>query len=477
MEHPAACHGRGRNNLLTRPGESLLEDLGRALAATARAFPVPLSHKKDLPYAVRDLSRLLTMERAELSRSYWSAPRFLAAYLHYFLPWNLFRLAWLLPGLDLPLRPGSRILDLGSGPLTLPLALWCARPDLRGLPLSFICSDVAVKPMEIGRDILRRLAGDDSPWRIILRRDPLEKVLVRPGKGDEQGSVDCIMAGNMLNELSAAKNTPLEQRLGQLAGLAAGRLAPGGRLLLVEPGTRLGGKLIALARKGALEHGLFPLAPCTHAGLCPMLVQTPHQGPFPPYTGWCHFFHPAGDVPRPLADLARLARLEKDSLALSCLLLQKPDPASATADGSGAASAGDHGFQGPKASRSLAAPLDDLEELEALYAEIMSEDAGRPTRPGSGKAGGPGQSRRESGGAPAGASGESSVLNLRVISDRIRLPGEAEPGRYACCDQGLALLLDAARVPSGAFVSLGRPKREERDAKTGALLLRRPARK
>ncbi len=476
MEHTTDSHGKGRNNLLTRPGTTLLEDLGRALAAAAGAFPVPASHRKDLPFAVRDLSRLLTMERAELSRSYWSAPRFLAAYLHYFLPWNLYRLAWLLPGLDLPLRSGSQILDLGSGPLTLPLALWCARPDLRSLPLTFICSDVAVKPMEIGRDILRRLAGDESPWRIILRRDPLEKALARPGKGGEQGNIDCIMAGNMLNELSSARNTPLEQRLEHLTGMAAERLAPAGRLLLVEPGTRLGGKLIALARKGALAHGLSPLAPCTHADSCPMLEQPTHQGPFPPYSGWCHFFHPAGDVPRALADLARHARLEKDSLALSCLLLEKPDSASETLGDPAPATAG-NGSRASKASRNVATPMDDLEELEALYAEIMSEDASGPARPSPAKTGRFEQRRREPGRQADDAPGASPSLDLRVISDCIRLPDEAEPGRYACCDRGLALLLDAVRVPSGAFVTVSRPKQEARDAKTGALLLRRSIRK
>ena len=68
-------------------------------------------------------------------------------------------------------------------------------------------------------------------------------------------------------------------------------------------------------------------------------------------------------------------------------------------------------------------------------------------------------------------------LDARVISDLIRLPEEAEPARYACCERGLALLLDAPRVPSGAFVSVPAPEHEERDAKTGALLLRRSGRK
>ena len=469
MERVTVAPGMGRN-LLTRPGTALVDDLGRVLAAVAGAFPVPAAHRGDLPMAVRDLSRLLTMERAEMNRSYWSAPRFLAAYLHYFLPWNLYRMAWLLPGLDLPLRPGSRILDLGSGPLTLPLALWCARPDLRGHPLFFSCADVAAKPMETGREILRRLAGNDSPWRIVLRRVPLEKALAVSAASGARENFDCIMAGNMLNELSVSRNTSLEQRLEQLAELAAGRLAPGGRLLLVEPGTRLGGKLIALSRKGALAHGFSPLAPCTHSGPCPMLEQSPRPGRSTPYTGWCHFFHPAGSIPAPLAELARRARLEKDSLALSCLLLKKSGPEAEPADASLAENPAAASIS--EVSRKRPGLSDDLEELEALYAEIMAQDAdeAHPKTAASGRvAGRPAR--------PAGQSGACSRLAARVISDLIRLPEEAEPARYACCERGLALLLDAPRVPSGAFVSVPAPEREERDAKTGALLLRRPGRK
>ena len=435
--HPAS--GK-EGNLLTRPGAPLLEYLGKALAAAAGAFPVPAAHRKDLPYAVRDLSRMLTSERAELARSYWSAPRFLAAYLHYFLPWNLYRLAWLLPGLDLPLQDGAKILDLGSGPLTLPLALWCARPDLRSLSLSFVCSDVAAKPMETGLRIFRTLAGEESPWRITLERAPLEKALAGPER-----DVDCIMAGNILNELSVSRNSTLGERLERFTEQVARRLLPGGRLFLMEPGTRLGGKLVALTRKSALALGLHPLAPCTHSGPCPAIEQPLYHPLSQPYTGWCHFFHPVADVPAPLADLARKARLEKDSLAFSCLLLVNPEMPL-------------HEDTARLSGRD--APMDDLEELEALYREMMDEDSGSlpPSVP-----------RPDT---VAETDGEGR-LNLRVISDLIRLPGETEAARYGCCEQGLALLADATRIPSGAFVPALQSEARMRDAKTGALMLRR----
>ncbi len=63
--------------------------------------------------------------------------------------------------------------------------------------------------------------------------------------------------------------------------------------------------------------------------------------------------------------------------------------------------------------------------------------------------------------------------HLRIISAPIRLPDQEQPARYACCERGLALLLDALRAPSGGGVVLPWPKEERRDAKTGALILGR----
>jgi len=403
------------HNLLARPGPELAAVLDAVLAALAKAVPIPAGHRKDLPPAVRELSSLLTAERGGLSRSYWSAPRLASAYLYFFLPWNIFRLAWLLPGLDLSLRQGSRILDLGSGPLTLPIALWCARPDLRQTPLSFDCVDVAAKPMQYGRSVFYALAGEDSPWRMSLVRSPVEKALRLAEK--EQGGYACIIAGNVLNELftgggSARQRPPgflagsladslsdsLADRMEELTDLAHSALLPEGRLFLLEPGNRFGGKLIALARESALGQGFAVLSPCTHEADCPMLEHS-----------WCHFTLPAAGAPQALRELSAKARLEKNSLALSCLLLRR-------------------GI----AARTTASTISGVSEI-----------------PG------------------------ASEARIRVISAPIRLPGSVEPARYACCSRGLALLPNALRTPSGAFVSMPWPDKEQRDAKSGALMLKR----
>jgi SAM-dependent methyltransferase len=391
-------------------------EMRRIPEALAAAFPVPASKRADLPAAVRDLSRILTSERGN-ARSYWRTPRLTAAYLYYFLPWNICRLSRLLPDLDLNLGPGARILDAGSGPLTLPLALWCARPELRSLPLDFVCADLAPHPLELGRTVLRALAGADFPWRIRTARASLDRMLL-PRRGD---SYDLIAALNVLNELCgervARDAEHMEDALDALAAAATEHLRPGGRLLILEPGTRLGGKIVSLLRKGATARGCRVLAPCTHQAPCPMLRNTraepapdtgpPSAGPMlrkthtppdasasgrvkdgsgPRFSGWCHFTCPADDAPDALRDLTRQAGLQKKRLAFSFLFMEKkPDSA-------------------PSAK--------------------------------------PGKNAAES----------ASPSELRVLSDPIALPGEKGPARYACSRNGLALLADAEHIPSSAVV-------------------------
>lgn len=470
--------------LLSRPGPELCAELAKVSAITAGAFAVPTSHQHDLPLAVRDLSRILTEERGQLSRPYWASPRYVFAYLHYFLPWNLYRMAWLLPNLDISLKPGDVVLDLGSGPLTLPLALWCARPDLRPLPLTFVCSDLSAQIMEAGRSIFREMAGLDCAWRIKLLRAPAAKALAV----SRNEPYALIMAGNLLNELASARHTASNHDLaGVLAKLMAevhARLAPDGSLLLVEPGTRLGGKLISLGREAALRHSFIPLAPCPHCKACPMpgLREAPERrahmktnetsplGRFPSYSGWCHFTFPALDVPPQLAELGKQARLKKERLAISCLFLKKQNKRNTPAC---------------RAAGSAAPPLlssagtdfpESLDELEALYAEIMGQELAEqtPDTPFAARCEENASSFADSE-SPTNETREKTARgslsgDVRIISSPVPLPDE-QSGRYACCEKGLALLLDAETEASGALVTVRWPLREQRDRKTNALLL------
>ena len=407
-------------NIFGKLGTTQRRDLDRAYDAVTNAVPLAASHMRALPYAVNDLSRLLTTERPQQGPPYWTSPRLLAAYCWYFLPWNLVRLSYLLPGLRLSLEPGDRILDLGSGPLTLPLALWLAYPAWRAMPLTFVACDTAPNPLGKGRKIFTALAGKDSPWNIEILRSSIDTVL-RQGRG----RFALITAGNVLNEIPQPRAGSLEDRLAALTSLLASRLTAKGCFFSVEPGTRLGGKRIALLRRTAFAAGMLPESPCPHMKGCPMLGKRA--------TGWCHFSHSTAGAPRKLLDITNAARLDKHVFSLSCLLLRRMrDMNLPLLTG--------RGKTGPEDVY-----IRDMPDEEA----VGEHDAALlPPAPG-------------------------ALATVRILSDFIRIPGEGQPARYACSEYGMAVVLDSACVPSGAAVRVRFVGPAARDAKTRAYFAER----
>lgn len=405
-------------NILKSPDARLRQELSQAVKATAAAFPLKTAHKKALPYSVRDLSLLLTAERGQ-SQGYWQKPAFTGAYLYYFLPWNLLRLSWLLPNLNISLPAGARVLDLGSGPLTLPLALWLARPDLHDKALHLTCSDPAQRPMELGRAILEQLGGASGGWKTDLLRAPIDMALRKAGR------VRLITAGNVLNEIYPKQET-LEERLENIFYSMDRALEHGGQILLVEPGTRLGGKLIALMRRIALESGYSVEAPCTHQNTCPYAPpedddEQPRRGMQRQPSGWCHFSLSPDGAPEELTSLSRAADLEKERLSFSFLLLRK--------------------------ARNAAEPDEDS---DLPGDNKLAHDKKNNSR-----------QRDNAGGG---------VTPVRVISDPIRL-GSGQSARYVCSSHGLGLLSEPQFYRSGSFAEAVIADRARRDAKSGAWLM------
>lgn len=304
------------NNCLTLPPQPLREQLAAYANTLRTVLPLKQAHRRELHYAIADLSRALTTERGGMKVNYWATPRNASAYLHFYLPWNLYRLAWLLPNLNLRLGDGDTVLDLGSGPLTLVQAMWLARPELRDKKLTFICSDIAPKPMETGRLLLESLMGmpaSQSPWRIVLERAPLDKSL-----RSHFGKVNLVCGANVLNELRSGRGQSLEERTDELALSMTEACSDIGEVLFVEPGTRLGGKMISLLRQSLMAHGMLPQGPCPHDGECPMLDQQ--------NSGWCHFNATAENAPAWLMDLTNRARMDRRNVSLSFLHSSRKTP-------------------------------------------------------------------------------------------------------------------------------------------------------
>ena len=434
-----------------------LDALGQALR-TVR--PLRSAHYRDLPRDIEALSRLLTCERSGLYRPYWSSPASTSAYLYYFLPWNVLRLARLFRSLPLPdprlwLEKGQTplLLDGGSGPLSLPLALWLARPEWRALPIQVLAVDNAVQPMELGRDILTAWGDilDQPVWQVRVERGSLEhmprlerKLADSLGRQERQLRPWLLTAANVLNELSAESRQMnreddedgegsggvrrLEALLDELEPLcwpaplsedevdsADAALLPAA--LFVEPGTRLGGKTISRLREAALERDLLPQAPCTHHEPCPLAHAQAGRG-------WCHFTFDCEGAPQWLQELSSAAGLAKSALSLAPLLL-RADPA---------------------AGESLFDDADDLEDDGGRREAVAMLRRPRP---------------------------------VRVLSSPFVVPGLRGQARYACCAAGLAVVPDAAALPSGALLTARadteRPGTPRRDRKSGALLLALPA--
>lgn len=300
--------------IFPRPGGDFLALLAGLPKHLDAAMPMRRQHRRELPGDIRHLSHLLTDERGDLRRDYLSDPAALSAYMRYFLPWNIYRLGVLFNGLALD--PGgdnpdetTTIVDLGTGPLTTPLALWMARPHLRRRKLHFICVDRAQRPMRLGLDTLAHMAeaqgGTEGlkPWRVTLVKAPLDARL--------REKADLLVVANALNEVLHRGEGDLLEDAGALAGHLASSLTPTGQLLVVEPGIRPSAHLLSALRRGLMHRGLKPLAPCPHTEPCPMSGRG--------YTAWCHFNFDADAAPGWLKKLSEDARLTKENVSLSFL--------------------------------------------------------------------------------------------------------------------------------------------------------------
>lgn len=301
---------RVRGTILPETSAPLAEGSAHLREALAKALPLRPKHKAALPGGIARLSTLLTTERDCLPPDYMSRPEHLAAYLHWFLPWNILRQGRLLQGLNPDLPDGTRILDLGAGPCTFLVALWLARPDLRDRRLRYLAVDRAEPALKAGRRLFAAVAGEDSPWQVETTR--------RIPRG---GGADLLVAANYLNELEADRNVrrkgpdldPMEKSVADWERL----LAPGGRLLLIEPGVRTAAARLVRLRAAALERGWRVVAPCPHQETCPLPGR--HDG------SWCHFGATADGAPRWLLALGKQAKLPKERVTLSFLLLTRTD--------------------------------------------------------------------------------------------------------------------------------------------------------
>jgi hypothetical protein len=403
-------------------------DLEALPSLIEKVFPVPARFRRTLPSDVAELSRLLTSARGERTLAYLNQPPLLSAYLRYFLPWNVYRLCRLLPSLDLPLAPGDTIVDLGSGPLSFPIALWFCRREFRAIPLKFRCLDHSKAALEAGRKLFAALVsaapGGDLPWVIQTIHGDLNQDAARagprntagPGNGADGNGAALVTALNLYNELfqsispgdDEGQRRFVKSQAALLARLAAGR----GRILVLEPGIPPSGRFITLLRESLIGLGCPPLSPCVHALACPFPAAKRGgvRGGKVSDGKWCHFAFDTEDAPAALRRLSAAAGIPKERATLSFLLA------------------------GPRQGGGLPGP---------------EEDGSR---------------------AKSGQPSASVEAVLRVISSPFPV-GQAW-GRYACGEKGMALIRgEKHRIESPESGTLVQAAfTGERDSKSGALV-------
>jgi len=385
-----------------------------------KTFPVPGRFRARLPGDVADLSRLLTSARGERDSGYLSRPSLLSAYLRYFLPWNVFRLCRLfsfdVPGQSLfpPLSDGDAVTDIGSGPLVFPIALWMAFPGLRHVKLEFRCVDKSAAALDAGHKLFKALcdaAHCGGAWKIRIIHDSMD----RPIRGSPAKLVTAV---NVFNEVSTETNRAgsFAHDVKKAASLLTRLCGSNGSILVVEPGNPQGGAFIAALRAALLERGRLPAAPCTHSGACP-LPGGPLPGARNAKAKWCHFAFDTKTAPQALHGLSAAAGIPKERATLSFLL------------------AGPAGEAGARQTRRM-------------------EESACAKRTG-------------------GKAAATHLPRIRIISDAFPVSGGS--GCYGCSEKGMVLVTGhrarIGRAIPGTLLELPFPAFEQRDQKTGALIV------
>lgn len=368
----------------------------------------PLSSRQllRLPENIRDVSHLLTDQRGGRRMGYLNDTVALSAYMRYFQWWNLLRLTRLFAGLkpsQLNVPDNGICLDIGSGPLTVPIALWLARPDLREKKLTWYCLDHSQTALSLGEELYLAIAARTianlgsgqkalESWRIVRVKGELG-VQVRQ-------RAHLVTAANVFNEVVEESGKPPEFTAKRAADIIMHYKEAAAQVLVVEPGTPPAVRFLTAFRGALARKGLNVVAPCPQgmewtegtaegrACACPMDGGRGNK--------WCHFTFSTEDAPEKLQKLSARAGLPKERASLAFVL------------------------------------------ASTVAAKAVAKE---------------------------------SPLEIRVISEPIKLPGD-RTGYYGCCRQGLVLVESATSLVPGQLLRVKELENPRQDKKSGALMYR-----
>lgn len=383
----------------------------------------PLSAKQRvlLSGAIRDLSHELTDERGIRRVGYMNEVSYLSAYINYFMWWNLVRLVRLfanLPKDAFELEDGDVALDAGSGPLTVPIALWLARPELRAKKITWYCLDLSQNALADGEElylsIAARTIANGEPWKIVRVKGALRGESKRDEGASIKEKAALVTCANVFNELVQTSEMPPDYLAKKYCEslLSYTRSEKKQTVLVIEPGFPKAARFVSLMRDALIRREFIPLSPCPHCESCPMDGKRGGK--------WCNFAFSTDDAPSALQKLSEKAGLPKERAVLSYILARR-----------------------------------DTESKAKSQSENKSNVPA------------------ESSASEQHASPQNRFM-MRITSDIIHLTEEHKVGFYACTQKGLALAVDTSHIElaNGDLLAIKQPKEDEqleRDAKSGAV--------
>lgn len=283
-------------------------------------YPLTSKQRAMLPAQIRSLSHELTDEREERRMGYMNETTALSAYIHYYLWWNVIRLSRVfanLPPEFFNLGDGSVCLDIGSGPMTVPIALFLARPELRRKKLTFYCMDLSSQALQSGENIFMAVAA-------YLKCEAWKTVRICGSLGDMKvkEKADFVFSANLFNELMQAQESDRGQPPDFLAKKYATEILnyiekknDDARIFISEPGVPSCGRLISCLRESFMRRNFFPVAPCSHYEKCPMEGKRGGK--------WCNYAFSTEDAPESIRRFSRSIYIPKERAVLSFLALEK----------------------------------------------------------------------------------------------------------------------------------------------------------
>ena len=402
--------------------------------------------KVSLYGAIKNLSHQLTDDRNSRRLGYMNSANYISAYINYFMWWNLVRLTRLFANLpktafeSLENSQNPVAIDVGSGTLTVVIALWLARPELRSKRITWYCMDLSQTALAAGENLYLSIAAKTikneegaglppgvqatlSPTPPSPRGDapktpltPWNIVRVKGAFGTSiKEKADFISCGNVFNEILQRNEMPTDFLAKKYTGEILSYIkSEESTVLLVEPGDPHSARFISLMRDALIRQNYVPVAPCPHIKSCPMAGRTSGKttNAYGKNAKWCNFAFGTDSAPKNLLRLSEKAGLPKERAGLSFLVAKKT------------------------------AESEQNKKIEAAKNTDSQEG--------------------------------SEKTFIRIASDFIRLPDLHKSGYYACSEYGLLLAIDESHIQpkNGELLAIKKPDSlSNRDKKSGALIV------